>query len=85
MKTIRRKLDEIGGVELNNKQKSQLHGGDELPGFFCISCKNSDGVHLGEVEYEGSEDALAMRDLCISEGYENTAQIAYTRHPCDIQ
>ena len=35
MKTIRRNLDDIGGIELNNKQKLFLKGGDELPGGTC--------------------------------------------------
>jgi hypothetical protein len=43
MKTIRRKLDEIGGIELNNKQKLFLKGGDELPGAGTCAAYSSTG------------------------------------------
>ena len=85
MKTIRRNLDDIRGIELNNKQKLFLKGGDELPGVCCISCKDADWEFLGNVEFEDCDGLDAMVAHCKSEGYPDTSYVAYTRNPCDIQ
>jgi hypothetical protein len=43
MKTIRRKLDNIVGIDLNNKQKSQLTGGEETENCYYCVCFITEG------------------------------------------
>jgi hypothetical protein len=65
MKTIRRNLDEIGGAELNKKQKGQLHGGAELLKCFYCVCTNSTGTWVTKAEDEDTAEATGG-DRCQS-------------------
>jgi hypothetical protein len=66
MKTIRINLDEIGGDELNDMQKSQLQGGSVNPEncYYCV-CLNSTGTWVTKASSSSDAESDA-EEYCAS-------------------
>jgi hypothetical protein len=66
MKTIARKLDNIGGIELNNKQKSQLTGGEDTVNCYYCVCFLTEGEWVTKQATLDQANATIIKN-CTSE------------------
>ncbi len=70
-------LSDIGGIELNNSEKQQLKGAEDMGDneIWCVSCKDSGQELIGNIEYEGELLAINVVPACIAAGHTGTVYI----------
>jgi hypothetical protein len=66
MRNAKMNLSDIGGVELNNRQKSQLTGGEELDKCYWCVCLNCVGEWVTKASSQSEAEAKATK-YCESE------------------